>query len=129
MQNKLPPPRSGFTLLEVLIALFVLSLALLALMRTAAGQAETFTAVRERILADWLAQVVIAETRIGNPLPSPGRNSGQRRFGGRDWRWELDVQPTQAATIRRLDVRISTALAPTVPVVTLTGFTGIDLQH
>jgi general secretion pathway protein I len=113
----------------VLIALVVLALALLALMRAATSQSTAFADLRERTLAEWLAQTVIAETRLGNPLPPTGRSSGQRRFGGRDWRWELVVQSTQAPSIRRLDVHVSTAAAPAVPVVSLSGFTGIDLQR
>lgn len=119
----------GFTLLEVLVALVVLALALLALTRTAASQVDNFVTLRERTLAGWLAQTVLAETRLGNPLPNPGHSNGQRRFAGRDWRWELDVQTTQAPTIRRLDVRIATAGAPASPVVQLSGFTGTDLQR
>lgn len=125
-----PRPRTrGFTLLEVLIALVVLALALLALMRTAAMQTDAFADLRERTLAGWLAQNVIAETRLANPLPTAGRSNGQRRFAGRDWRWELDVQSTQVPSIRRLDVHIATATAPATPVAQLNGFTGTDLQR
>ena len=119
----------GFTLLEVLIALVVLALALLALSRTAAIQIDAFASLRERTLAGWLAQNLVAETRLANPLPSPGRSNGQRRFGGRDWRWDLEVQSTQAPSIRRLDVRIAAAAAPDTPVAQLSGFTGTDLQR
>ena len=117
----------GFTLLEVLIALLVLALALVALARTAALQVENFTELRERTLADWLAQQVLAETRLANPLPNPARSSGQRRYGGRDWHWELEIQATQVPTIRRLDVRVAAATTPAQPVASLTGFTGTDL--
>ncbi|TLY51119.1 MAG: type II secretion system protein GspI [Gammaproteobacteria bacterium] len=120
---------SGFTLLEVLIALLVLALALVALARTAALQVENFAELRERTLADWLAQQVLAETRLANALPDPARSSGQRRYGGRDWHWELEIQATQVPTIRRLDVHVATAAAPAQPVALLTGFTGADLAH
>jgi len=119
----------GFTLLEVLIALLVLALALVALARTAALQVENLAELRERTLADWLAQQVLAETRLANALPNPARSSGQRRYGGRDWHWELEIQATQVPTIRRLDVHVATAAAPAQPVASLTGFTGADLAH
>lgn len=123
------PSERGFTLLEVLIALLVLTLALLALTRTAALQVQTFAELRERTLAGWLAQEVLAETRLANPLPDPGRNSGQRRFGGRDWRWEVQVQGTPVPSIRRIDVRVAPLSAPTSTVAQLSGFTGIDLAR
>ena len=123
------PRVRGFTLLEVLIALLVLTLALLALTRTAALQVQTFTELRERTLAGWLAQDVLAETRLSNPLPDPGRNSGQRRFGGRDWRWEVQVQGTPVPSIRRIDVRVAPLSTPAATVAQLSGFTGIDLAR
>lgn len=123
------PSERGFTLLEVLIALLVLTLALLALTRTAALQVQTFSDLRERTLAGWLAQEVLAETRLANPLPDPGRNSGQRRFGGRDWRWEVQVQGTPVPSIRRIDVRVAPLSAPASTVAQLSGFTGIDLAR
>jgi general secretion pathway protein I len=119
----------GFTLLEILVALVVLALALLALVRTAAIQTSTFGDLRERTLAGWLAQEVLTEKRLADPLPGTGRSNGQRRFAGRDWRWDMDVQSTQAPTIRRLDVRIAAAGTPGVVVAQVSGFSGTDLAR
>jgi general secretion pathway protein I len=117
----------GFTLLEVLIGLVVLALALLALTRTAAVQIDQFAALRERTIAGWLAQDLLAETRLGNPFPPPGSSNGTRRFGARDWRWQVRVQPTDVTTIRRIDVRVSAAADRDTPLAQLTGFAGEDL--
>ncbi len=120
--------RSGFTLLEVLVGLLVLALALIALSRTAAVQVNAFGDLRERTLAGWLAADILAETRLGTPFPATGKSDGQRRFGGRDWHWELEVQSTPVATLRRMDVRVFTATDRTAPLVDLVGFSGEDLQ-
>jgi len=109
--------------------LLVLALALVALARTAALQVDNFATLRERVLADWLAQQVLTETRLANPLPNPARSSGQRRYGGRDWHWELEIQATQVPTIRRLDVHVAAAAAPADTIASLTGFTGADLAR
>jgi general secretion pathway protein I len=119
----------GFTLLEVLVALLVLALALLALSRTAARQVEAFGAMRERTIAGWLAADVLAQTKLATPFPATVTNDGRRRFGGRDWRYEVVVQGTPVASIRRIDVHVYAPDDPKSPIATLTGFGGQDLQQ
>lgn len=117
----------GFTLLEVLIGLVVLSLALLALTRTAALQVDALGQLRDRTMAGWLAQDLLAETHIGNPFPLVGTSNGTRRFGPAEWRWEMTVQPTQVATIRRIDVRVFAEADRDTPLAQLSGLAGQDL--
>ncbi|HST27080.1 MAG TPA: type II secretion system minor pseudopilin GspI [Rudaea sp.] len=119
----------GFTLLEVLVALLVLALALLALSRTAANQVDNFGAMRERTVAGWLAADVLAQTKLATPFPATGKSDGQRKFGGRDWRYDIIVQATPVASIRRIDVHVYVPDDPKSPIATLTGFGGLDLQR
>lgn len=97
---------AGFTLLEVLIALVVVALALLALTRTAGGQVSSFDALRERTLAGWVAANVLSETRIATPFPTIGKRDGRMRMADRDWRWSLEVKATDDPQMRRLDVLV-----------------------
>ena len=113
--------RRGFTLLEVLIALVVVSLALLALTRTAGGQVSSFDGLRERTLAGWVAANVLSETRITTTLPAVGRRDGRVRLGNRDWRWTLEVKATDDPAMRRLDVLVY-AGDSVEPTTSLTGF-------
>ena len=117
----------GFTLLEVLIGLTVLSLALLALTRTAALQVDGFAQLRDRTMAGWLARDVLGETRIGDPFPAIGTSNGTRRFGPAEWRWEVRVQATQVATIRRIDVLVYSTVDRQTPLAQLSGLAGEDL--
>ena len=119
----------GFTLLEVLVALLVLALALLALSRTAANQVDAFGALRERTVAGWLAADVLAQTTLAMPFPAVGTSDGRRRFGGRDWRYDVVVQGTPVASIRRIDVHVYAPDDPQSALATLTGFGGQDLQQ
>jgi general secretion pathway protein I len=119
---------SGFTLLEVLIGLVVLALALVPLSRTAANQVNSFGALRERTFAGWRAQDVLTQSRLTNPFPAPGKTDGRRRFADRDWRYELEVESTDVATIRRLDVRVFEVNDTANPIVSLTGFASSELQ-
>ena len=117
----------GFSLLEVLVALVVLALALVALTKSAGSQALAFESVRERTLAGWLAQTVLAEKRVAGHTAA-GKSDGRRRFAGREWTWELKVEATQVSSIRRLNVRVFAADDASAPMAELTGFAGDDLQ-
>lgn len=97
---------AGFTLLEVLIALVVVSLALLALTRTAGGQINAFDSLRERTVAGWVAANVLSETRLTTPFPPTGVRDGRTRFANRDWRWRLEVKATEDRDMRRMDVLV-----------------------
>jgi general secretion pathway protein I len=127
--DRLPARRRarGFTLLEVLIGLVVLSLALLALTRTAALQVDGLGQLRDRTMAGWLAQNLLAETRIASPFPPVGTSNGTRRFGPAEFRWEVNVQPTRVATIRRIDVRIFADADRKTALAQLSGLAGEDL--
>jgi len=96
----------GFTLLEVLVALLLLSLALVALMRLTALDLRASAQLRDATLAQWVASNVLAETRLRNAFPPPGRSSGETRMAERRWRWDLVVEATQAPRIRKLEVTV-----------------------
>ena len=113
----------GFTLVEVLIALAVVALALLALTRTAGLAVDDFARLRERTLAGWVAANVLAETRLAAVPPAVGRSDGEVEMGGRAWRWTREVDGTANATIRRIEIRVFLA-AETRPSASLTGFVG-----
>ena len=118
----------GFTLLEVLIALAVLAIALTALVRAAGLSSNDFGGMRDRSLGGWIAANVITDLRLGERNPSSGTREGKLQYAGRDWRWEMTVQDTPEAGIRRLDVKVFLGDERTSPTASLTGFTGDILQ-
>lgn len=126
MRGLEPGYSRGFSLIEVLIALAVVALALLALTRTASIQVQSFDALRERTLAGWVAADVLTDTRLASAFPATGRSDGRMQLAGRDWRWTRDVQATPNAEIRRID--ISVFLGEThAPSATISGFAGSAL--
>jgi len=114
----------GFTLLEVLIALAVVALVLVALVRTAGTAARALERERDVTLATWVAANVLAEQRIAGGVPALGRREGSQRLGARDWRWQSVVQATDEPAIRRIDVRVYADAATEDSVATLSGFAG-----
>ncbi len=96
--------RAGFTLIEVLVALAIVSIALLAALR-AAGQATAGVGeLRARLLAGWVAENLLAEHRArGDWLPL-GLQRGREREGGIEFAWRKEVIATPNPAFRRIDV-------------------------
>ncbi len=99
-------PHRGFTLLEVLIALAVVSIALLALNQGSARQLDALAKIQERTVALWVADNVITQTRVNREGIRPGRYQGSQVMGVREWHWDLLVQPSPDPAVLRLDVAV-----------------------
>jgi general secretion pathway protein I len=119
--------RHGFTLVEVLIALAVVAIALLALTRAATVQVQSFDGLRERTLAGWVGANVLSETRLATAMPPTTRSDGHMQFAGRDWRWTRDVQATPSPEIRRIDISVYLGESHD-PSATLSGFAGMAVM-
>jgi general secretion pathway protein I len=112
----------GFTLIEVLVALAIISVALLASLRVAGIGSSSADALRAGLLAGWVAENILAEQRArGIWLPS-GTQSGQIRQGGIDFTWSEDVAATPNADFQRVDVRVFAARDETHVLAHLVGF-------
>ncbi len=116
-------PGRGFSLLEVLIALAVISIAVLALSQTGGNAPRHYQQLQTRTEALWVAENVITGLRIDEGFPAPGRRTGSQRMGQREWRWQADISSTADADIHRADVVVFSASLDR-PAATHTGFFG-----
>lgn len=95
---------SGFTLIEVLVALAIVAIALLAALRAAEQGTVNAGELRARLLAAWVAENRLAEHRArGDWLPL-GIERGRERQAGIDFGWRQEVVATPNAAFRRIDV-------------------------
>ncbi|WP_298854772.1 type II secretion system minor pseudopilin GspI [uncultured Aquimonas sp.] len=131
-ESRLPNPGArrrarGFTLLEVLIALLILSLSLVALIRAAGLQAQALNHHRDSTLAQWVAANVAAELRAQG-APPVGRQQGEMRMGPQRWRWQAETSDTDVERVRRMEITVfaadsgSLAGSDADPVARLTAF-------
>lgn len=96
----------GFTLVEVMVALMVLALGMVAVYNALGQAARNANGAREQIFADWIAMDRIAELRIAQDWPALGSSNGEIDYGGQVWQWEIDVQETPVDGLRRVDVSV-----------------------
>jgi general secretion pathway protein I len=100
---------SGFTLVEVLVALAVIAIALTAVMRSFGQGVDTTIALRERTIALWVAQNRLATHYVAHSWPSPDTSDGTTEMAGREWRWREKVATTPDGDIRRVEIEIRAA--------------------
>lgn len=99
----------GFTLIEMLVALAIFSLAALALLRL-----EGATLFSTQRLADTtIAQIVARNLAVGlltDPLPPAfGTEQGEVSNAGATWRWTRQTRRTDDVRIVRIDLAVADA--------------------
>jgi len=97
--------RRGFTLLEVLIALVIVTLAVSALLGTITSSASNVEYLQEKTVADWVALNRLTEVRISQQMPDKGRRTGNTEMAGRRWQWEEEVIELPVKGMFRVEVR------------------------
>jgi general secretion pathway protein I len=101
-----PDRRGGFTLVEVLVALAIVSIALLSALRAAGQGTNNVAELRSRLLAGWVAENLLAEHRARAEWLPLGIRRGSARQGGLEFAWREEVIATPNAAFRRVDVRV-----------------------
>jgi general secretion pathway protein I len=115
----------GFTLIEVLAALVIVALGMIAAISAVSQSARNGAYLREKTLAHWIAMNVITERRLQTSPPDVAESTGQVDFAGQRWQWTMTVTQTAVETMRRMDVSVRLADAPENSSLTrLSGFYG-----
>ena len=114
---------SGFTILEVMVALAIVAFSLTAIAASMGQMIDTANAMRERTYASWIAQNKIAEMRLANIVPEPVSTSGEVDYAGTEWDWRAVVSETGVENLFRVDVTVSYPGAED-GIRTVTGFIG-----
>lgn len=111
----------GFTLLEVLVALFILAIALAAVMRNLTDAITTTGALRDRTMALWVAENRLTQVEQIIHWPGLGSRRTRAREVGRRFRVTTRVVATALPQIRRVQISVRRARRPHV-LMRLVGF-------
>jgi general secretion pathway protein I len=112
----------GFTLVEVLVALTLSAVALMASLRAGAALSTNAYELRQRALAQWSAENRLARVRIGAEWPDLGRRSFDCPQAEVRLVCEEEVYATPNAQFRRVEVRVRGGEGDGVRLARLTGF-------
>ncbi len=107
---------SGFTLVEILVALAVVAIALVAGLQSSASLTRMSERQADQILAQLCADNELAKVRLLRQMPGVGSTTSTCAQAMRNLEVRVDVLPTPNPNFRRVDVRVDTPAAegPTV---------------
>ncbi|MGC9162082.1 MAG: type II secretion system minor pseudopilin GspI [Thiomonas sp.] len=102
-------PSRGFTLLEVLVALAVVAIALLAAMRAAGNVSDDAHRYRLAVLAEQCAQNVLVDQRLSKTFLPIGQSTSTCTQADVRFTVAVDVMPTPNPNFRRMQVNVRDA--------------------
>ncbi|MDE2354527.1 MAG: type II secretion system minor pseudopilin GspI [Betaproteobacteria bacterium] len=105
---------AGFTLIEVLVALFVMGVALAAGMRALGVVTQASNDLTPRLAAQWSADNDLAELRLRRIWPDVGERTFDCSQGPYVLQCLEQVSDTPNPAFRRVEVRVMAAGDPTV---------------
>ena len=103
------PAEQGFTLIEMLVALAIFSLAALALLRLGGATAANSARLQEQAIAQIVARNLAAEVLSDPESPPFGTIGGEAVNGGRRWLWTRTAARSPEARIQQIEIRITDA--------------------
>jgi general secretion pathway protein I len=101
---------SGLTLIEVLIALAIVGIAMLAVIKAVSQNIRATQHLQQKSIALWLGQSVLNEARAG--VFAANRSSGSQSkttMLGQTWYWQLATEETPNPRITKLKVQVFTS--------------------
>jgi general secretion pathway protein I len=103
------PPRNeaGFTLVEMLVALAIFSLAALALLRLEGATVSSTARLQEQALAQMVARNLAVETLTDPVPPALGERRGSVVNAGRTWRWVRRTGRSPEPRIQQIRIEVT----------------------
>ncbi len=99
----------GFTLIEIMVALAIITIALGAIIQSTTSSTSNATYLRDKTVASWVAMNQIALMRAKRKWGSTSNKKGTVEMAGREWLWKMQIKTTDEKDIRRLIVDVFAA--------------------
>lgn len=122
-RKKITSTWSGFTLIEVMIALSIFAVMAAAISRTASQNADITLYLEEKTLASFVAENRLNKIKLSG-FPPAIQTKDSEEMAGREWHITTKVEDTQLPGFRRIDIQVAKNIDKENPLVSLTGFMG-----
>ena len=99
--------QSGLSLLEVMVALLVLTLVLGGVVHAVGAYAANQQRMRDAVLAQWVAMNRLTEARLGLFVTDTTHVNGSDRMGRQSWQWTINRDAlAETEGLVRIDVEV-----------------------
>jgi len=112
---------AGFTLIEVLVALGIVAIALVAGLQATAALSNNAERQKSVLLAQVCAENELVKMRLAAQLPSVGEADVACQQAGREFNVHLKVAPTPNPSFRRVDAQVFDGASPVLRLSTVQG--------
>lgn len=103
-----PASHSGFTLVEVLLALAVIAIALTALLKATAQNIENTHRLKEKTISHWVAMQAVSMIQLRLIVLNPSQEATQvTRMLNQSWYWRAKFSATPIKTIQKIIISVS----------------------
>ncbi|MFO2995453.1 GspI family T2SS minor pseudopilin variant LspI [Legionella pneumophila serogroup 1] len=103
---------SGFTLIEVLLALTVIAIALTALLKATAQNIDNTHRIKEKTISHWVAMQGIAMIQLNLLRASQSQESTQATtMLGQKWYWRAKISATPIKRMQQITISVSSKQA------------------
>ncbi|CCD05387.1 TPA: GspI family T2SS minor pseudopilin variant LspI [Legionella pneumophila] len=103
---------SGFTLIEVLLALTVIAIALTALLKATAQNIDNTHRIKEKTISHWVAMQGVAMIQLNLLRTSQSQESTQATtMLGQKWYWRAKISPTPIKRMQQITISVSSKQA------------------
>jgi len=101
--------QDGFTIIEVLVAILVISLGVVSVIQVAAQHVSNIVELEKRMIASWVASNHVAEIRYDartEKLKTGGKTE-RYKLGGQRWRSRAKVEETEVERVFLVTVKVT----------------------
>ena len=95
--------RDGYSLMEAIVALFILSIAASGFLIATQAHIDGVRGLEDRIVGQWVAENRLTELTLGDATPDVVRSMGV------DWSVRVQRSPTDDADLQALEISVSRA--------------------
>ena len=96
----------GFTLIEVMLAMAIFSIAGIALLSAADNNFKNLSHLENKVLANWVASNQLVAMTLDPTWPPKNNKKGTVEMAGQEWFWLQKVLKTENKNMRAITIEI-----------------------